>query len=300
MEVEITEAPDLSEEQLVGLEYHSILNIVNVLISDIFSIEDCIGKRATLAEALEATYQISDALKNREETTRLLSNLDAYREKIFRQVSGLGREISDQVDRKALEEAIDRIHTVLDIFQVRARELIKRLKNPLKWETFDIQDLKHNFVNVLTAIEQNSRGRYHIVYNIALKEEGDYLVDFSVSSVDGKIIRIPAVFQDVMRDLIANARKYTDPGGSIHAGLSANTEKIRFVVEDSGRGIPFDQIKKVVRFGERGRNVKPGETKGGGFGLTKAWYVTHLFGGKMWIKSRLFMGTRVTIEIPCA
>lgn len=38
---------------------------------------------------------------------------------------------------------------------------------------------------------------------------------------------MPAVFQDVVRDLIANARKYTPPGGKIIAGLYQDDEMMR-------------------------------------------------------------------------
>jgi len=39
-------------------------------------------------------------------------------------------------------------------------------------------------------------------------------------------------------------------------------------------------------------------TMGAGFGLTKAYYVTKQFGGRMWIASRLGVGTRITLIIP--
>ena len=37
---------------------------------------------------------------------------------------------------------------------------------------------------------------------------------------------------------------------------------------------------------------------GGGFGLTKAFLVTQQFGGRMWIKSELGIGTRITLVLP--
>ena len=110
---------------------------------------------------------------------------------------------------------------------------------------------------------------------------------------------MPPVFQDVMRDLLANARKYTPPGGVITAGLSDNGEGIRFVVKDTGMGIPESEIMKVVEFGYRATNAaRP--TRGGGFGLTKAFYITKTFGGRMWIESPVEngSGTRIEILIP--
>jgi signal transduction histidine kinase len=37
---------------------------------------------------------------------------------------------------------------------------------------------------------------------------------------------------------------------------------------------------------------------GGGFGLTKAFFVTKQFGGRFWIASRLGYGTQVRLWIP--
>ncbi|MFP4637996.1 MAG: hypothetical protein ACLFM6_06090, partial [Spirochaetaceae bacterium] len=41
-------------------------------------------------------------------------------------------------------------------------------------------------------------------------------------------------------------------------------------------------------------------TRGGGFGLTKAFYVTRSLGGRMAIESEPDVGTRIEIEIPTA
>ena len=70
------------------------------------------------------------------------------------------------------------------------------------------------------------------------------------------------------------------------------------MVKDNGRGIPEDQLQQVVEFGFRGRNVAAHETKGAGFGLTKAYWVARHYKGKMWIESAEQAGTTITLEIP--
>jgi len=37
---------------------------------------------------------------------------------------------------------------------------------------------------------------------------------------------------------------------------------------------------------------------GGGFGLTKAFLVTKRLGGRMWIRSAVGAGTRITLKVP--
>ncbi|MBW1687446.1 MAG: ATP-binding protein [Deltaproteobacteria bacterium] len=204
----------------------------------------------------------------------------------------------DAVDDSDVRGSVSNLQSVFAVLDTRTRELLDRVHAPGKWTDHEIKQLTANFTNVLAAIEKNSKGRYRIVYNIAGQERQDYMVTFGIESVDGSIINMPPVLQDVMRDLIANARKYTEPGGEITAGLVDNGKEIRFVVGDTGRGIPPDEVQQVVEFGKRGSNVDDKATMGGGFGLTKAYLVTRRFGGRMWVDSRPGAGTRITISIP--
>jgi signal transduction histidine kinase len=188
--------------------------------------------------------------------------------------------------------------SVFAILEVRAHKILARAKHPERWEEMSIENLRHNFLEVFAAIERNSKGRYRIIYNLARQEPADYYVRLDFESVDGPTICMPPVFQDVMRDLIANARKYTAPGGVISAALFADKLTLRMVAQDTGRGIPENELTEMVQFGRRGSNVSDVRTMGGGFGLTKACYVTHQFGGRFWLASRVGVGTRMRMVIP--
>lgn len=109
---------------------------------------------------------------------------------------------------------------------------------------------------------------------------------------------MPPVFIDVMRDLIANARKYTAPGGRINAGIWSSANELVLSVEDSGCGIPANEIERVIGFGRRGSNVTEQRTMGAGIGLTKAYYLTKKMQGRMWISSEEGQSTRVKITLP--
>jgi signal transduction histidine kinase len=81
-------------------------------------------------------------------------------------------------------------------------------------------------------------------------------------------------------------------------GLYESANELRFVIQDTGCGIPADEIVTVVQYGRRGSNVRHVRTMGGGFGLTKAFLVTQRFGGRFWIKSEIGVGTRITLVLP--
>ncbi len=289
--MEITADLNLTPQEESLLDMHSFLNVMNVFNACLYLLADDIDDEDILRPGLRHCQSIADSLANTDTALASARALD----KTVGIINDNLAEVRAQYPnfRSNIEDAQANIDSVFHILEIRARYEQDEL-----WVDFRLSDLNDNMVNVLSAIELNAKGRYRIVYNVASKTDNDYLVHLDFSSPDNKGIRMPAVFQDVMRDLIANARKYTPAGGEINAGLAEDGETLRFVVTDSGMGIPDDQINQVVLYGQRARNVLGRRTMGGGFGLTKAYFVTRQLGGRMWIDSDLNVGTTITIELP--
>lgn len=162
--------------------------------------------------------------------------------------------------------------------------------------------LKNNFAGFLEAIEKNSHGSWRIVQTVEEQGMSDYLIQIEIDSDHGEVLTMPVIFQDVMRDLLANAHKYTPHGGRIRMRLHATAKELHLTVQDNGIGIPRDSIQQVVLFGMRASNAVGWVTRGGGFGLTKAYYVTRRYRGRMWIDSATREegghGTTIEIRIP--
>jgi signal transduction histidine kinase len=297
--IELQDLPPLLPEQATLLDMHSLLNAMNILHGELsllgLSLAD---DTEMMKESLAACRAVLAGLGDRASTLRSLSGFNSARSKILDEVQGVLALNPGCQDNPDVAETIANIHSVLVILEVRAREILAREEAPERWVSIPILSLKKNFSEVLQAIEKNSKGRYRILHNLAQKTESDYYVNFAIGSLDGDLIRLPPVFIDVMRDLIANARKYTRPGGAINAGLYEGPHSLRFIVEDTGCGIPEDELNKVVNYGYRASNVATQRSMGGGFGLTKALFVTKQFKGRMWLASQLGEGTRVRIEVP--
>jgi len=277
---------------------HSVVNIMNVLINELDYLQEVLPEAKQLQRAVDEVQQINHNLHSSDDIETELGNLLKCEGDVMKLVRALLEAHPEAANNSDVEGSVSNLKSVFAILDVRARELVERVRTPGEWADHDIEQLTANFTNVLAAIEKNSKGRYRIVHNIAEQEVQDYIVNFSIDSVNDATIRMPPALQDVMRDLIANARKYTEPGGEISAGLVDNGKELRLVVEDSGRGIPSDETQQVVEYGKRGSNVDDKATMGGGFGLTKAYMVTRRFGGRMWIDSTPSTGTRITISIP--
>lgn len=296
--MKITKEIIASDDELESLEMHSVINILSVITSQLQMIQ------------MESNY--TDQLDPVISTVMELAEAAYLKDKLIfnrKNVSELEQQISDVLldhkakqailnDGKSIEEYSAIFKQIFEVFEVRFNEIIQRWDNPNQWVPFKVKSFEEDFKKFFFALEKNSKGRYKILYNIADQDEKDYLVNFAIDSEDEKIY-MPLILKDVIRDLIANARKYTPPGGDITIGISQKKGVFKFVVEDTGFGIPSDEIEKVVDYGYRASNVKDVvRTMGGGFGLTKAYQVVKDLNGHMWINSQVNNGTKISIEVP--
>lgn len=288
----------LPEDKVTFIDMHSVLNILNVLQLEILQAEERLGESEQLQDLQKQLWDLTDALGDRERGIALLSDHTVFSSRFLAGMDGL--VASTDEDIPAMIAARENVAKILSILEIRAVEYLERSHEPARWKEHSINTLAQNYQQVFAAIEQNAKGAYRIVHNVAAKEPGGYLINVNISSVRGAVIQMPPVFQDVFRDLMANARKYTPPGGQIDGGIHESENELRLVVEDAGCGIPEEEIAEVVKYGRRGSNVSNRPTMGGGFGLTKAVYFTHRFGGRIWITSRTDepTGTKIDIRIP--
>lgn len=297
VEIEITHDLTLSTEQTSLLQMHSFLNVLSVLDGVVYLLGEKLTDDAGLESASAAITTVIDDLENAERALDHAREVDALEATVMGAIEATLKANDGAAQSAEVCELVAVARTVFEVIHVRVRELLARQQQPDEWLVHSIAQLDQNFRDFLAAVEQNARGRYRIVNNIAAAEPTDYVVHLDIESVDGETITMPGILQDVLRDLLANARKYTEPGGEITAGLFDDGHKLRLVVEDKGLGIPEEEIEQVVDYGHRAQNALNKPTMGDGFGLTKAYFVTRQFGGRMWIASQPDVGTRVRIEI---
>ncbi|MDZ7720053.1 MAG: ATP-binding protein [Balneolaceae bacterium] len=298
--MEITNELSVSAEQIASLEMHSVINILSVISGQLQLIQMETDHDDLFNPPVEKCKTLAAACSSKEKKVLTLESIRELRKSVFSALDELENRNSVLNDGSSVSEHRENLVNIFNVFDVRMMEILHRWESPGAWEAFNVNSFIGDFKKFFYAMEKNSNGRYKIIYNIADQEEKDYLVHFAINS-DGNKNRIylPLMLKDVIRDLIANARKYTPPGGELNIGISQKNNLFKFVIEDNGMGIPEDEITKVVEYGTRGSNVKDKvRTMGGGFGLTKAYFVVKELDGRMWIESELNQGTKITIEIP--
>jgi signal transduction histidine kinase len=288
----------LSDTEFSQMQMHSVMNLLTIINGDLQIFESVIDDDPELTHTVKATFDLAKAMRAGEHekfTPDALHALGAQIRRTLRRLNLNHPELFESEEDRLVLENFDSIFT---IFAERVEEIRLRQLYPDRWETYPIEAFKQEFKDFFTAVEKNSKGRYRIMYNIADQSESDYFVALTVESKVADTILIPVLVKDTLRDLLANARKYTPPGGSIQAGVTEDETQFRFVVSDTGMGIPPDEIEHVVKFGYRATNVRHMKTMGGGYGLTKALWVANHYGGQLKIDSEMGRGTRIELDIP--
>lgn len=102
----------------------------------------------------------------------------------------------------------------------------------------------------------------------------------------------------VVLNLISNAVKFSNPGGSIHINLNDKGDTVEISVEDNGIGIDEQYLNNIFdRFSQVDKSLSR-IAEGSGIGLYIAKAIVELHGGNISIDSKLNQGSIFRFEIP--
>ncbi len=104
----------------------------------------------------------------------------------------------------------------------------------------------------------------------------------------------------VLGNLLGNALRHTPRDGTITLGAESVGPWVEFRVQDTGSGIPGDQLERVF---ERFHRVDPARSRatgGAGLGLTVARQLVEAHGGRIWAENAAEGGTVVRFTLPAA
>lgn len=102
----------------------------------------------------------------------------------------------------------------------------------------------------------------------------------------------------VLTNLVGNAMRYTEPGGTITVRVRQRGKRHFFSVEDTGSGIPKESLDKVFRKYVQVSGSGHKGTGGVGLGLAIAKDIVMAHGGEIWVDSEVGKGTTFTFTFP--
>jgi len=104
----------------------------------------------------------------------------------------------------------------------------------------------------------------------------------------------------VLLNLLSNALRYTPIEGRITVTARQVADRIQVSVQDTGEGIPDDELAFVFERFYRTDRARSRETGGSGLGLTIARSLVEAHGGRIWAQSQEGAGSTFTFSMPAS
>jgi len=106
--------------------------------------------------------------------------------------------------------------------------------------------------------------------------------------------------EEIFDNLLGNAVKYTNPGGSVTLRWRSEAGHGVIEVEDTGIGIPGNQLPRIFERFYRVDRHRSRDQGGTGLGLSIVKHLVQSVGGKITVESRMNIGSTFRIRIPLA
>ena len=210
-----------------------------------------------------------------------LSSLKGYIETLELKEDQLTPEERRQYLSVARRQSDKLGHQVEELFEL-ARLESKEMKPEL--ESFPLAELVQDVVQEfrLTADKKN------VDLDLRLPE------DMPLVSADIGLI------QRVLQNLISNAVKHTEEGGSVTVVLVADADRVSVRVEDTGCGIPNDEMVQIFDRFYQAEAHDGGVRRTGGLGLAIVKRILELHGSAVEAASTVGEGTVFSFSLPVA
>lgn len=172
------------------------------------------------------------------------------------------------------------------------------------------ENLKRKIDNILEyAVRKNEKSKYKFQetdLTALLKSvlnEMEYWLEinkFNVSTeIEDGIFAVvdQEAIKQALSNLIGNAIKYSPVSKNLYVRLKKQTEKITIEIEDTGLGIPKEQINLVFEKFYRVKRKENESTSGTGLGLTVTRDIIKAHNGELSVTSELNKGSKFTIVL---
>jgi len=115
-----------------------------------------------------------------------------------------------------------------------------------------------------------------------------------------KVLADASMLFTVMQNLIANAIKFTNPGGRVEITAVTMSEFTTLTVSDNGIGMNNEQLEKIFDLKNTPRRKGTSNEMGTGLGLHLCKEFVELMEGHIWVTSEEKQGTTIFVQLPTA
>ncbi|ADL53574.1 sensor histidine kinase [Clostridium cellulovorans] len=235
-----------------------------------------------LVEAYEKNKVEADFMTNISHEIRtpvniLYSSLQLFEIKIKQREIDKESVINEytEIMKKNCSRLIKLVNNLIDSSKIESGFIKIRLRN------YEIVSIIEDIT--LSAVAYAERKNIELIFDTKFEE-------LNIVCDKEKIERI-------MLNLLSNAIKYTDDGGKIQVFLDKNQDEIIVSVEDNGVGISKNMQEQVFARFSQGDNCKR-DIEGSGIGLSLTKAMVEMHGGRIWVESIEWEGSKFSFSIP--
>ncbi|QDO94524.1 two-component sensor histidine kinase [Formosa sediminum] len=230
--------------------------------------------------------------------TKDIIEINAQREQVLQKLAQQNQELNDYAhmvshDLKSPLRSIDTLTAWLkedyqDEIDANGKESLNLIRNNV-----EKMDLLISGILDYTTISKNKSDFYnidldklvtHILETLTIPDHITITKRDTLPVIRGDKYRLQQLFQH----LIDNAIKYNDKAkGEIEISLEDHVEYWKFKIKDNGKGINQAYFKKIFKTFEKLEN----NTNSTGIGLAIAKKIVDIYGGKIWLESKLGIGS---------
>lgn len=261
-------------------------------------VDDLAKKTETLRRTLEKAEEISA------ERAQLLKLANQANEVKSQFVSMVSHELRtpltsikgslELLESGALGELNGDVKGMVAIAVKNSTRLAMMIDDLLDLERLDAGKMRYDFVNVTLAdliaesIEANKS--YGVLNDVTLRALD---IDHS-ATVKGDYNRL----MQVMANLLSNAAKFSNPGGTVDVTLELTDKNAKILVRDQGIGIPGSAKDKVFEKFVQLDSSDSRQVGGSGLGLGIAKMIVEKHGGQIGYSSETGQGSTFYFELP--
>ena len=240
-----------------------------VEIQDMIESINIMAKRLDSQDAMRKRLTKDIAHELRTPITIILGQLEAIKDGIWEPTEERLNGIYEEIQR------IDRL-----VNSLNSLSKIEEENGTLHKEKVEISELIENiFINFEKELHnKNIDGQLHL---------SKCEIEVDKDKISGAII-----------NLISNALRYTENGGSINIKTFVKEDHLFIEVEDTGIGIAKEDIPYVFERFYRTDESRARVTGGAGIGLSITLAIVEAHNGTVYVKSELGKGSKFIIELP--
>lgn len=197
-----------------------------------------------------------------------------------------------------LESARDQLHDTHIRFIkiiIRSSEFMLNMLN----ELLDIAKIESGKLNLeKERINPKKLINNNVALNRVIAEKKDIKINVEIFEELPEIMADPNKLDQVLSNLLSNAIKFSNSGSTIKVSSFKSNEGLTIAVKDQGQGISDEDKEKLFKPFSRFSTIATAGEKSTGLGLTITKKIIMGHGGKIWLESKVGVGTTFYFSLP--